>query len=148
MAKTALDIELEGLIELQRQMTEAVEALRGTAMLNAMRTATLWVQRNAMTGTVPVDTGRLRASITPRIMHIGPEIRGVVGSNVEYAPYQEFGFTTRAGTIKRGPRIGQPYTQTEVPGKFYFKKAFKDTLPAIKELFRDTIQAIFRRKQN
>lgn len=37
-----------------------------------------------------VDTGRLRASITHKVEADG-KIEGTVGSNVEYAPYQEFG---------------------------------------------------------
>lgn len=42
-------------------------------------------QRNA-----PVDTGRLRASIDRELERIGEHaIRVAVGSNVEYAPYQE-----------------------------------------------------------
>lgn len=39
----------------------------------------------------PVDTGRLRASITFLIGSDGAGIFGLVGTNVEYAPYQEFG---------------------------------------------------------
>lgn len=46
----------------------------------------------------PVDTGRLRSSITSRVeISLGKElIVGVVGSNVEYAPYVEFGARGRA----------------------------------------------------
>lgn len=39
----------------------------------------------------PVDTGRLRASITWAIEHDEQGILAVVGTNVHYAPHVEFG---------------------------------------------------------
>jgi HK97 gp10 family phage protein len=39
----------------------------------------------------PVDTGRLRSSISTAIIVDGRSISGIVGTNVEYAPYVEFG---------------------------------------------------------
>lgn len=38
-----------------------------------------------------VDTGRLRSSITYEIGESGGELAARVGTNVEYAPYVEFG---------------------------------------------------------
>lgn len=40
-----------------------------------------------------VDTGRLRASITHRVEKESGEVVGYVGTNVEYAPWLEFGTT-------------------------------------------------------
>jgi HK97 gp10 family phage protein len=39
----------------------------------------------------PVDTGRLRASINWRMETDSRGLLAVIGTNVEYAPYQEFG---------------------------------------------------------
>lgn len=39
----------------------------------------------------PVDTGRLRSSITWRLERDSAGLMAVVGTNVHYAPYQEFG---------------------------------------------------------
>jgi hypothetical protein len=39
----------------------------------------------------PVDTGRLRAGMTDEVRESGNEIIGVVGNNVEYAPFVELG---------------------------------------------------------
>lgn len=39
----------------------------------------------------PVDTGRLRASITHEVGKEGNELVGRIGTNVEYAPYVELG---------------------------------------------------------
>jgi phage gpG-like protein len=49
---------------------------------------------SAAKGLAPVDTGRLRSSIT----HDSDEDGAVVGTNVEYAPMQELGTSTQPGT--------------------------------------------------
>jgi HK97 gp10 family phage protein len=53
----------------------------------------------------PVDTGRLRSSISHRLDYEGsgiagdgPGFVGIVGTNVEYAPHVEF------GTVRMGPQ--------------------------------------------
>ena len=83
-------IEVKGLREAQRKVEKIIKDLIGEPMLNAMRDATLMVQRDAKIN-APVDTGRLRASITPGGRMAGDVVIGVVGSNVKYAPYMEFG---------------------------------------------------------
>ena len=59
-----IDVEIKGLEETQRAMEQIVRDLRGEPFLSGMRRATLLVQRSAKQK-APVDTGRLRASITP-----------------------------------------------------------------------------------
>lgn len=44
----------------------------------------------------PVDTGRLRASITRTLERDARGLVGIIGTNVEYAPYVELG-TSRMG---------------------------------------------------
>lgn len=44
----------------------------------------------------PVDTGRLRSSITNEIGQDGEGLVAVVGTNVEYAPYIELGTSKMA----------------------------------------------------
>lgn len=39
----------------------------------------------------PVDTGRLQGSLTYQVQKDGNEVEGLVGTNVEYAPYVEAG---------------------------------------------------------
>lgn len=56
--------------------------------------ATLRVERSAKR-LCPVDTGRLRASITHALEHDTLGFVGIVGTDVEYAPYVELG-TERA----------------------------------------------------
>src|SRR5512139_572694 len=86
----SIDIEVKGLIELQRKTEQMVSDLHGAPILDAMRDSVLIVTRGAKQN-APVDTGRLRASITPGVSEMGDNIEGVVGSNVTYAPYMEFG---------------------------------------------------------
>lgn len=46
----------------------------------------------------PVDTGRLRASITHEVGKDAQGPVGIVGSDVSYAPHQEFGTRFQRGT--------------------------------------------------
>lgn len=84
MAGTALEVEITGLKETQAKMEKIVRDLHGTPLRDAMRRATLVVQRAAKLNS-PVDTGRLRASITPQVTQFGLQLQGIVGTNVVYA---------------------------------------------------------------
>lgn len=88
-----LRLEIKGLKEMQQKNEQVLRDLKGAPFLSAMRDATLIVERSAKIN-VPVDTGRLRASITPEVRQRWPKIQGVVGSNVHHAAYVETG--TRA----------------------------------------------------
>ena len=122
---TVIDVEVKGLIELQRKTERMVADIHGAPILNAMRDSTLLVQRGARIN-APVDTGRLRASITPEIRQSGNDILGVVGSNVLYAPYQEFG--TRRGIR---PRL-------------YLTRAFQSSEQAIVARFNRAMEEIIK----
>ena len=52
--------------------------------------ATIRVQRRAKQ-LAPVDTGRLRSSVAYEVARDGRDIVGRVGTDVNYAPYIEFG---------------------------------------------------------
>jgi len=91
-----MEMDVEGVEEVQRKMEQVVRDLGGAPVVNAMRDCTLKVQRDAKI-LAPVDTGRLRASIFPEVRTHTEVIEGVVGSNVTYAPYQELGTGIYAG---------------------------------------------------
>lgn len=91
-----LSVEVRGLKELQAKTEQVIKDLSGEPMLDAMRQATMLVQRSGKIN-APVDTGRLRASIMPEVRTEGNKVQGVVGSNVVYAPYMEFGTGVFAG---------------------------------------------------
>jgi HK97 gp10 family phage protein len=58
-----------------------------------------------------VDTGRLRASITHRVVEEPTGPSAEVGTNVEYAFWLEFGTSTKEGAPKMLPR---PFLQPAV----------------------------------
>ena len=64
------DIEIRGMKEAQEAIERTLEDATGPPMVTAMRTATMLVQRDAKIN-APVDTGRLRASITPSVRDLG-----------------------------------------------------------------------------
>jgi hypothetical protein len=102
--------EVRGLVEAQRNIEATMAQLHGPEMAQAMRDCTLMVQRDAKL-LVPVDTGRLRASITPEVRMDGNEVMGVVGSNVKYAPYIE------TGTRPHWPPMGAIWEWVEHKGR-------------------------------
>lgn len=98
-----IDGEIRGLLETQRKFEQVIVDLTGPPMLDAMRQSVLWVQNDAKRE-APVDTGRLRASITPEVNVRNENIvEGIVGSNVEYAPYMELGTGVFAGNAAYFP---------------------------------------------
>ena len=68
-----------------REMSE-----EGGGLVKWITTKSLQVERRAKE-LCPVDTGRLRSSITSQIERDGATIVGVVGTDVEYASFVEFG---------------------------------------------------------
>lgn len=125
-------IEVRGLKELQKKSIQMVKDLEGTPMLRAMQKATLWVTADAKRPpNMPVDTGRLRASVTPKIKQSSllgiSRVRGIVGSNVEYAPYQEL------GTIF-------------MKGRFFLLRSLQKNQERIAILFGNVVKRISRGK--
>lgn len=80
---------------------EAIQ-LKGEALDRALETIGLVAERYAK-GYAPVDTGRLRNSISHDISET--EKAAYIGTNVEYAPYQEFGTRTQPGTPFLAPAL-------------------------------------------
>lgn len=86
---TELSIRIEGLEELEALFAGS-ERIVHEELDRAMQRSTQRVRADVQRGT-PVDTGRLRSSITQEIQGRGAELRGVVGTNVKYAPFVEYG---------------------------------------------------------
>lgn len=85
-----IDVEVKGLIELQRKTAQMIADLHGAPIANAMQMSILEVTRDARMA-APVDTGNLRASIVPDLQMTPAEVQGIVGTAVTYGPYIEFG---------------------------------------------------------
>jgi HK97 gp10 family phage protein len=81
-----IDIDFRKIERLQKAMKKA-PALIAEELATAVRDLVLLVEAEAKK-LCPVDTGKLRASITPVIESWAA---GYVGTNTEYAPYVEYG---------------------------------------------------------
>jgi len=84
------ELSIQGLKETQANMERILKELEGPPMTEAMRDAAPIAQKDAKRN-APVLTGRLQASITSQVVTQGKAIMGVVGSNVTYAPFVEYG---------------------------------------------------------
>lgn len=85
-----IDAKFSGLKEFYAKLDQITRDISGQPMGSAMGKATLLVARSARKA-APVDRGPLRASIVPQVVIRDKVVRGVVGSNREYAPFQELG---------------------------------------------------------
>ncbi len=81
-------IELRGLEELRKKLNPNV--LLGKPLREAMLKSVLFLEAEVKSRT-PVDTGRLRGSITHSIAPDPIPLWAKVGTNVEYAPFVEEG---------------------------------------------------------
>ena len=85
----------------------------------------------------PVDTGRLRNSITHKQEGTDTE---VIGTNVEYAPYVEFGHHQEPGRYV--PAIGKRLVASYVPGKPYLAPALENHISEYREVFEKELEKI------
>ena len=98
-----------------------------------------------------MDTGRLRASITPEVRQQGNDTVGVVGSNVKYAPFQELGtrphFVSAGHIGKWAERHGFGYTGLFVSGKAhpFLQPALEENAEKIVRILGDTVAQIIDR---
>lgn len=139
---------------------------RLTAKLNKIATMDLHEKMVKATSIVhaqaktlaPVDTGNLAGSIHMEVKNIGKDIQGRVFTNVEYAPFVEFGTgSTGDGTYpykvkdlalvyRNSPWVYTPdggetfyYTSGQV-AQPYMYPALKDNEKYIKELFKSGVK--------
>ena len=145
-----IGLEIKGLRETQQRMEKIAADLHGTPFVNAMRDATLGVQRAAKIK-APVDTGRLRASIWPEVRQSGNETTGVVGSIVKYAGYVELGtrphFVSAAHIGRWAKRHGFGYTGLKVSGKAqpYLQPALEENAGRVARKLDDAVAHIINR---
>ena len=86
----------------------------------------------------PVDTGRLRDSITHAYNDDGHQVTLLVGTNVEYAPYVELGHRQTPGRFV--PKIGKRLVRSWVPGKPFLRPAFEDHTAEIEKIILDSME--------
>lgn len=158
-----VSLEQRGLIETRREMERIVSDLHGRPMLDAMYRAVFIVEADAKR-LAPVDTGRLRASITSEVRSEGRDVRGVVGSNLKYAPYMELGTGTYVGRPRHFPppqalavwarRHGLPngfvaaraiYRAGGLKPRRFLQRAFEQNQARIVRILGDGVKGIIER---
>jgi len=146
--------EITNYKEVQARMTAIVKGLRGEPLLNGMRRSVLIVQREAKIE-APVDTGRLRASIVPEVTRRGNTVVGIVGSNVEYAPYMELGTRPHwppPGALEVWARrhhmsefaIRRKIAMYGTEGRHYLRGAFEKSREQIVQLIGKVVASVIR----
>lgn len=102
-----LTAEIQGVRQLRQRFSRS-PILVEQAARDTLQAATFIAEGTAKEK-APIDDGFLRGSIHSKVGRVGSEMIGVVGTNLEYAPYQEH------GTGIYGPK-GAPITPKR--GKF------------------------------
>ena len=114
-------------MELKDTMTKAVTLVHGQAKMLA-----------------PVDKGNLAGSIHSELNKRKTELEGRVYTNLEYAPYVEFGTGVRGNGSYPYDIEGLTLTYHEswagMQAQPYMYPALKDNEKAIKELFKDGVK--------
>lgn len=122
---TGIRVRIGGTERLADYLDGVADDFVGPPMVAGMMEASLLVVRDAKILS-PVDTGIMRGSITPVVEVDGKRVRGIVGSNVLYAPFQELG--TRFIRARR-----------------FLAGAVEQNEARIKEILRRTVRKIIRR---
>lgn len=160
---TEVDSQIKGLKEFYEKVDQISRDITGSTMGAAMARATLLVTRSARKA-APVDRGPLRASIVPEVVIRDKYVKGIVGSNREYAPYQELG--TRpfwppwrplyewalrktkgnrraAGALARGAQIA--ISRRGIRAKRFLQSALVENAQRIYRLIGDAVGRIIRK---
>lgn len=144
--------EINGLLEAQQKLEQVAADLYGAPMLDAMRQSAMLVTNDAKVF-APVDTGRLRSSITPEVRSEGRSVLGVVGSNVHYAPYQETGTRPHwppIGALETWARrhgtsaflVARAIARRGTKGKRYLQRAFDKNADRIRQMIGKAVSEI------
>lgn len=160
---TEIDTQIKGLPEFYKKVDQISRDITGSPMGAAMARATLVVTRDARKA-APVDRGPLRASIVPKVVIRDQVVRGIVGSNLEYAPFQELGtrpFTPpwkplyewalrvtkgdrkAAGALAAGARMA--IRARGIRAKRFLQNALVDNARRIYRIIGDTVGKIVRK---
>lgn len=139
---TTISIQLRGFAEFRRALASG-NALAEREVQKAAFSSALAVSGKAKEY-APVKTGNLRRSITYAV----EGSKGIVGTNVSYAPFLEF------GTKGHGPKSA-PFLSFEIDGKrintkwvrgieprFFFKRAIENSVDTITKAFQAAIDAV------
>lgn len=135
-----MTIDFIGLDEIEKDLGKIADPER---IRSAITSATSIVQTSAK-NQVPVITGRLRNSIHMKVTGYGEETVGKVYTNVEYAPYVEFGTGIRGqgSAYPNAYKMGITYDPTWAgrTAKPFMHPALNQNREKIKKILRTAIE--------
>jgi phage gpG-like protein len=150
-------VRIRGKRSLKRTLRRYVEDVR-EEVSNEME-AVMREIKDAARRMAPVDTGQLEGSIQLAEEEVDPDdLRGRVGSNVEYAPVQEFGYTGTqqvSGFVRKAHtreledgtkvpvkahKVSAHMRRIDVEGKFFMTKAAQAAKQTYSRRIADAIQ--------
>lgn len=111
--------------QIKTDNTEQIIAEKNEAVLRALEIIGQVVE-NSAAGYAPVDTGNLRNSITHEVDD--GEHCVYIGSNVEYAPYQELGWYSK----------GKHHSAAN-GDRGYLRPAVEDNMEKIQSIFKEEL---------
>lgn len=147
-------VRIRGLVETRNKLNQVVADIKGNDFREGMQEAVLIVLRDAREF-APVDTGRLRNSITGevRFNQINNTVEGVVGSNLVYAPYMELGtrphfpplsalqtWARRHGT--NAFVVARAISRRGLKGRFFLRDSFNKNKSQIKRIINNKVSRI------
>lgn len=127
-----------------KQVREAVRKTMGRIVLELL----VKVKRDKLSGqALNVRTGRLRRSITQRVEVNGNDVEGVVGTNVEYGKFHEYGQSIKTDLkkqregFKTGLTASKPsLTSDDLPPRSFLRSALKEMKPRTREEFKQAVK--------
>lgn len=145
---------IRGLEELLKNFGDAREIIRGIVK-DTMQVVVTYLASDVRSET-PVDQGRLRSSITPRIDEDEKRVQGIVGTNVDYALYVEYStkphWPPPSALTVWARRHNIPLilvlrsiARKGTKGKEMFKKALEKNAGHIFDDFENALEAIVNR---
>ena len=88
------------------RLVRKLDKLGRVDLTKPMKDSAYLVENNAKRE-APVDTGRLKGSISNRVESKAGYIEGTIGTSVDYAPHQEYGTSKQRGKPFLRPALAQ-----------------------------------------
>jgi HK97 gp10 family phage protein len=125
-----LSMKLTGSVELQKKLDQLSMAMAAQALATAVTAGALVIE-NAAKQRSPVRTGNLRRSIhtEPARAADGKAATARVGTNVEYAPYVEFGTRRMSARPYLRPALDEGKAEAQRVMAVAFKRAIEKAVP-------------------
>lgn len=122
-------------LEIKTDNTDAIKKATNEAIYNALEIIGNKAADYAA-GLAPVQTGNLKGSMTSEV---NQEEKAVyVGTNVEYAPFVEFGHHQEVGRYV--PAIGKRLVREFVPAKPFLKPAIENHMDEYKHILESELK--------